>query len=168
MKAERNSELYTLILIFLSSFSYLALPIDHFLKSRNPWDIIEYIYLFFYIDFLQFDEYVVYREKKVRLGTTLQGWSGNCKHTYFVWLVSNLAQRAQPSENKILHKCFTIFTQLESIIKSLKIALLSWKKVFSGSPPLFKAPNPRPSLPPLFKIFLSPPLFSIPPPFKVF
>ena len=29
---------------------------------------------------------------------------------HFFWLVSNLAQRAQPSENKILHKCSTIFT----------------------------------------------------------
>ena len=35
-------------------------------------------------------------------------------------------------------------------------------------PPLFKAPTPGPSLPPLFKIFVSPPLFSAPPHFKVF
>ena len=34
---------------------------------------------------------------------------------------------------------------------------------------IFNAPAPWPSLPPpLFKIFVSPPLFSIPPPFKVF
>ena len=108
---------------------------------------------------MQFDEYVVYREKKVRLGTTLQGWSGNCKHTYFVWLVSNLAQRAQPSENKILHKCFTIFTQLESIIKSLKIALLSWKKVFSGSPPFLRHPTLDPACPPFSKSFFPLPSF---------
>ena len=33
---------------------------------------------------------------------------------------------------------------------------------------LFKAPTLWPSLSPLFKIFISPPLFSVPPPFKVF
>ena len=45
MKAERNSELYTLIFIFLPSFSCLALPIEHFLKGSNLCDITEYIYI---------------------------------------------------------------------------------------------------------------------------
>ena len=40
--------------------------------------------------------------------------------------------------------------------------------VRKGSPaPLFKAPTPWPSLP-LFKIFVCPPLFSVPSPFKAF
>ena len=37
---------------------------------------------------------------------------------------------------------------------------------FQPPPPFFKAPIP--SLSSLFKIFVSPPLFSVPPPFKVF
>ena len=42
-------------------------------------------------------------------------------------------------------------------------------KVRKGVPAhlLFKAPTPWHSLSPLFKIFVSPPLFSVPSPFKV-
>ena len=42
------------------------------------------------------------------------------------------------------------------------------KGVPESPPPLSKAPTPWPSLPPLFKIFVFPPLLSVPPPFKVF
>ena len=37
-----------------------------------------------------------------------------------------------------------------------------------SSPPFFQAPTPWPSLPSLFKIFFSPPLFSVPPPLRYF
>ena len=41
--------------------------------------------------------------------------------------------------------------------------------VFKGGPaPIFMTPTPYPNLLPLFKIFVSPPLVSVPPPFKVF
>ena len=49
MKTERNSELYTLIFIFLPSFSCLALPIEHFLKGSNPCDITYNKYIYIYI-----------------------------------------------------------------------------------------------------------------------
>ena len=36
------------------------------------------------------------------------------------------------------------------------------------APPLLRHPPLDPACPPLFKIFVSPPLFSVPPPFKLF
>ena len=50
--------------------------------------------------------------KKFRVGTFYQG---NRKHSFFC-PVSNLAQRAQASENKLFRKCFIIITKLQSII----------------------------------------------------
>ena len=68
---------------------------------------------------------------KERLGLVLFRRDGRVItniHIFF-WFVSNLAQRVQPSENKILHKCFTIFTQLQSIVKSLNCSPI-FKQVF--------------------------------------
>ena len=77
---------------------------------------------------------------------------------------------------------FTVCFQLEwiqCIQVELHVAVYWWlflrglhNKVVivcKGVPaPLFKAPTPWPSLAPIFKIFVSPLLFSAPPPFKVF
>ena len=60
---------------------------------------------------------------KNRLGLVLISRDGRviAKIHIFFWLVSNLAQRAQSSENKLLHKCFTIFIFLCNEIKNIKL-----------------------------------------------
>ena len=50
------------------------------------------------------------RRKKNMVGIFYQTWM------FFFWPVSNLVQRAQPSKNKLFHKCFTIITQFQYII----------------------------------------------------
>ena len=54
---------------------------------------------------------------KKRLGLLLFSRDGRViAKIHFFFILFNLARRAQPSTNKLLHKSFTIFTQLQSII----------------------------------------------------
>ena len=62
--------------------------------------------------------------------------------------------------------CLNLSQSMVCINKSGLYIVIVHKGV--PAPLLFKAPTPWPSLPSLFKIFVSPPLFSVPPSFKVF
>ena len=69
--------------------------------------------------------------QKKRLGLVLFSRDGRVMTNICIFggVVSNLVQRTQPSENKIWHRCFTIFSQLPSIIKPLNCSPIL-KKVF--------------------------------------
>ena len=74
--------------------------------------------------------------RKKRLGLALFSRDGWVITNIFFRLVSSLGQRAQPSENKLLRTCFTIFNELQSIIFFLQ--RIENKKTLNGSPILKK------------------------------
>ena len=74
--------------------------------------------------------------RKKRLGLALFSRDGWVITNIFFRLVSSLAQRAQPSENKLLRTCFAIFKELQSIIFFLQ--RIENKKTLNGSPILKK------------------------------